>query len=46
MRYSDIRTTLNVYGNLVTDEMQQAEAKIACLAWEVISHSLSGFVSG
>ncbi len=29
MRQSDIRTTLNIYGNLVTDEMSQANSKIA-----------------
>lgn len=34
MRHSDIRTTLNVYGDVVTDEMQQAETKIAGLALE------------
>jgi integrase len=32
MRHSDIRTTLNVYGDVVTDEMQQADSKIAGLA--------------
>jgi len=32
MRDSDIRTTLNVYGDVVTDEMQQAGSKVAGLA--------------
>jgi integrase len=29
MRHSDIRTTLNVYGDVVTDEMAQANSKVA-----------------
>ena len=32
MRHSDIRTTLNIYGDVVTDEMSQANTKIAELA--------------
>jgi integrase len=32
MRHSDIQTTLNIYGDVVTDEMQRAGAKIAELA--------------
>ena len=32
MRHSDIRTTLNIYGDVVTDEMSQANSKIAELA--------------
>jgi integrase len=32
MRHSDIQTTLNIYGDVVTDEMQQAGSKIAELA--------------
>ncbi len=32
MRHSDIRTTLNVYGDVVTDEMAQAHSKVARLA--------------
>jgi integrase len=32
MRHSDIRTTLNIYGDVVTDEMSQANSKIAGLA--------------
>jgi hypothetical protein len=31
-RHSDIRTTLNVYGNVVTDEMAQANSKVARMA--------------
>jgi len=41
MRHSDIRTTLNVYGDVVTDEMQQAEMKIAGLALESDSKMIS-----
>jgi integrase len=32
MRHADIRTTMNVYGDVVTDEMQQGHAKIVGLA--------------
>jgi len=32
MRHADIRTTLNIYGDVVTDEMAQAGTKIARLA--------------
>jgi integrase len=32
MRHSDIRTTLNVYGDVVTDEMAQAHSKVVRLA--------------
>ncbi len=32
MRHSDIQTTLNIYGDIVTDEMQQAGSKIVGLA--------------
>jgi integrase len=32
MRHSDIRTTLNIYGDVVTKEMQQAGSKISQLA--------------
>ncbi len=32
MRYSDIRTTLNIYGDVVTDEMAQAHSKVVGLA--------------
>jgi integrase len=31
MRHSDIRTTMNVYGDIVTDEMAQAASKVAGL---------------
>jgi len=33
MRHSDIRTTLNVYGDVVADEMAQANAKVAGIAF-------------
>jgi integrase len=32
MRHADIRTTMNVYGDVVTDEMSQANSKVAGLA--------------
>jgi integrase len=32
MRHTDIRTTLNVYGDVVTDEMSVAASKVAGLA--------------
>jgi integrase len=32
MRHSDIRTTMNIYGDVVTDEMEQAQSKVGALA--------------
>jgi integrase len=32
MRHSDVRTTMNTYGDVVTDEMAQANSKVAALA--------------
>jgi integrase len=32
MRHADIRTTMNIYGDVVTDEMQEAASKVAALA--------------
>ncbi len=32
MRHADIRTTMNVYGDVVTDEMSQAHSKVVRLA--------------
>jgi integrase len=32
MRHADIRTTMNVYGEVVTDEMAQAASKVEGLA--------------
>jgi hypothetical protein len=32
MRNADIRTTLNVYGDVATDEMAQANSKVARMA--------------
>ena len=32
MRHSDIRTTLNIYGDVVTDEMREAHAKVVRMA--------------
>ena len=33
MRHTDIRTTMNLYGDVVTDEMDVAAAKVAQLAF-------------
>jgi integrase len=33
MRHSDIRTTMNIYGDVVTDEMSAAGLKVAGLAF-------------
>jgi integrase len=33
MRHTDIRTTMNIYGDVVTDEMAQAGVKVAQLAF-------------
>jgi len=32
MRHADIRTTMNIYGDVVTDEMSRANAKVVSLA--------------
>jgi len=32
MRHADIRTTMNVYGDIVTDEMSVASGKLTRLA--------------
>lgn len=32
MRHSDIRTTMNIYGDAITNDMRQAQAKVAALA--------------
>jgi len=32
MRHADIRTTMNVYGHIVTDDMEQAHKKVVNLA--------------
>ena len=32
MRHADVRTTMNTYGDVVTDEMAQAASKVAHLA--------------
>jgi integrase len=36
MRHSDIRTTMNIYGDVVTDEMTTAGAKVAQIAFRGI----------
>jgi integrase len=33
MRHADIRTTMNVYGDVVTDEMRQAQGRVVRLAF-------------
>ena len=45
MRHSDIQTTLNIYGDVVTDEMQQAGSKIAELALKSDSRVIPSVVS-
>ena len=35
MRHTDIRTTMNIYGDVVTDEMTNAGTKIARLAFPI-----------
>jgi integrase len=37
MRHGDIRTTMNVYGSVVTDEMQTAGSKVAGLALKAVN---------
>jgi len=32
MRHADIRTTMNIYGDIVTDEMRQAQSKVVRMA--------------
>jgi integrase len=32
MRHADIRTTMNIYGDVVTDEMEQAQSKVVRMA--------------
>ena len=32
MRHSDIRTTMNIYGDVVTDEMREAHSKVIRMA--------------
>lgn len=39
MRHTDIRTTINIYGDVVTDQMEQAHKKVVGLA-------LNGLQSG
>ncbi|MGB7148270.1 MAG: hypothetical protein WBD45_03910 [Terriglobales bacterium] len=35
MRHTDIRTTMNIYGDVVTDEMTAAGSKVAELAFSL-----------
>ena len=39
MRHSDVRTTMNVYGDIVTNEMEQASGRVAVA--RLIATSLS-----
>jgi hypothetical protein len=34
MRHADIRTTFNIYGDVVTDEMNTASSSVAQLAFQ------------
>jgi integrase len=45
MRHSDIRTTLNIYGDIVTDEMEEASSKIAGLALKPDSNVIPAVLS-
>jgi len=45
MRHSDIQTTMNIYGDVVTDEVKQAESKIAGLALKPDSKLIPAAVS-
>jgi integrase len=45
MRHSDIQTTLNIYGDVVTDEKERASAKVATLALNPDSKVISAAVS-
>jgi hypothetical protein len=45
MRHSDIQTTLNIYEDIVTDEMQQAGSKIVGLALKPDSKLIPAAVS-
>jgi integrase len=35
MRHTDIRTTMNIYGDVVTDEMSTAGLRVAELAFQI-----------
>ena len=35
MRHADIRTTMNIYGDVVTDEMSTAGLRVAELAFQI-----------
>ena len=37
MRHADIRTTMNVYGDAVTDEREQAHSKVVRLALATVN---------
>jgi integrase len=37
MRHSDIRTTMNIYGNVVTDEMERVSSRVAGLAMGTVN---------
>ncbi len=45
MRHSDIQTTINIYGDVVTDEMQQAGSKVAAIAFDSDSKLIPSAVS-
>ena len=45
MRHSDIQTTLNVYGSIVTNEMDQASSRVAGLALRSDSKVIPAAVS-
>jgi hypothetical protein len=45
MRHSDIQTTMNAYGEVVTDEMQLAGSRVAQLAFGSESKLIPATVS-
>jgi integrase len=45
MRHSDIQTTLNIYGDVVTDEMERAGSKVAALALNSDSRVIPAAIS-
>jgi len=45
MRHSDIKTTLNIYGDVVTDEMERAGSKVAALAMNPDSKLIPAAIS-
>jgi len=45
MRHADIRTTMNIYGDAVTDDMRETSQKMARKLSEVRNKSVNGFAN-